>query len=120
MERSLVTLMLALATNELLHNVIEVKGIREKVARLVAYMDKKPFKELPFKIDTRAKSYALSTILFLIVVGLLYGFYSLLDLSTDTAVKVTVGLLILSYAATAVLVDKYHVDIEQVTRRFKP
>lgn len=120
MEKQLAILMLALATNELLHNVAEITGIRGKVTRLTAFIDKKPYKELPLNINTRAKSYAISTILFIVVVSVLYGLYNLLNVSTLAAIQLTVGLLVASYIATAVLVDKYHVDIERVTRRFKP
>jgi len=119
MDQTLINLILALATNELIHNLAEVKGMRDKVSRLSAYIAGKPYKELPLNIDTRAKSYAISFTIFVVVVGLLYGFYMWLDLSTDTALKTIIALLVLSYAATAVTVDQFHVDIEKVTRPFK-
>jgi len=112
-------LLLALAANELIHNIAEVMGMRNKVKRLTAYIDKLPFKELPINIDTRLKSYAVSTVLFLVFVGLLYAVFSVIALDTTAALWTAIGLLVLSYFTTAVLVDAYHVDIEQVTKRFK-
>lgn len=119
MEQMLMNLLLALAANELIHNIAEVAGMRNKVKRLTAYMDKLPFKELPVNIDTRLKSYAVSTVLFVVFVGLLYTVFSVIALDTTVALWTAIGLLVLSYFTTAVLVDAYHVDIEQVTRRFK-
>lgn len=119
MNQTLINLALALATNELLHILFEVKSMREKIVRLTAYMDNKPYKEIPLNINTRAKAYAISVIAFFIFVAPLFGLYTLLDLSADTAIKVIVGLLIASYIMTAFFVDKYHVEIERVTKRFK-
>lgn len=119
MDQTLINLILALATNELIHNVVEVKGMRDKVSRLSTYIAGKPYKELPLNINTRAKSYAISFCIFIVVVAVLYGFYMWLDLSTDTALKTIVVLLVLSYAATAVTVDQFHVDIEKITKPFK-
>lgn len=119
MNQTLINLVLALVTNELLHNVLEVKNIREKVKRLKAYTDKKPYKEMSMKIDTRAKSYGISTVAFLIFVLPLFGFYSVLDVSGDTALKLIVALLVVTYFTTAYSIDKYHVEIEQITKKFK-
>ncbi len=119
MEQNLLNLALALAANELLHNFLEVKNIREKVARLQTYIDKKPYKELPVNIDTRAKSYGISLISFVLIVAVFYGLFCWLSLELSTGLKVIVGLLVASYIVTAVTVDQYHVDIEKVTKRFK-
>lgn len=119
MNQTLINLALALATNELLHNIFEIKNIREKVKRLVAYMDKKPYKELPLNIDTRAKSYAVALIAFMVFTLPLFGIYTLLNINADTAIKLIVGLLVASFVLTGYFVDQYHVDIEKVTKRFK-
>lgn len=119
MDQSLVNLMLALAANELIHNVLEIKNMRDKVTRLTTYMAGKPYKEIPLNIDTRAKSYGISFVAFLLIVGALFGLFTWLNLAPETAIKVTIGLLIVAYAVTAVTVDQFHVDIEKVTRPFK-
>ncbi len=119
MDQTLVNLALALVTNELIHNAFEVKGMRNKVQRLVAYMDKKQYKELPININTRAKSYGISVLAFVLFVGILFGFYSLINITPDTAIKLIIVILVASYFVTGVMVDKFHVDIERVTKRFK-
>ncbi len=119
MDQSLINLMLALAANELIHNVLEVQNMRDKLKRLSTYMAGKSYKEIPLNIDTRLKSYGLSFTIFIVVVGALFAFFSWLSLSPDTAVKTVIVLLVLSYAATAVTVDQFHVDIEKITKPFK-
>lgn len=119
MNQTLINLALALAVNELFHNIMEVGNIRNKVKRLQAYINKEQFKEMPMKIDTRPKAYALSTVAFIVTGGILFGIFSLLDVNADAAIIAIVGLLIVTYFITAVVVDKYHVDIEKVTRQFK-
>jgi hypothetical protein len=119
MDQMLLNLVLALAVNELFHNFAEVKNMREKVNRLQCYMQNKPYKEIPLNIDTRAKSYALSFSIFLVVVSLGFGFFTWLDLNSDVALKLIAGLLIVTYALTAITVDQFHVEIEKVTKPFK-
>lgn len=118
MNQNLINLLLALATNEMVHNVLEVKNMREKLKRLTAYMNKQPYKELPINIDTRLKSYSISLLAFVAFVGPLWLMFSWIDLSENTALKLLVGLLVAAFAATAVTVDKWHVDIEKITRPF--
>ena len=118
MNQDLINLILALSVNELVHNTLEVINMREKLRRLSAYMNKKTYKELPIKIDTRAKSYGVSFFAFLIFVLPLWGIFTVIDLETTMALKLIVGLLVASYAVTAITVDQWHVDIEKITKPF--
>ncbi len=118
MNHNLTNLLLALATNELLHNVFEVKNMREKLKRLTAYMNKKAYKELPLNINTRAKSYAVSLVAFIAFVGPLWLVFSWLDPTPELAIKLAIGLLTATFIATAITVDKWHVDVEKITRPF--
>ena len=119
MDQTITHLLLALALNELLHNLMEITNIRGKVERLQAYINKESYKEMPVKIDTRPKAYLVSVVAFFVTTSILFGVVSLLSIPSDAAVKASVGILILTYFITAVMVDKYHVDIEAVTRLFK-
>lgn len=119
MNQTLINLILALATNELIHNFMEVSNIRKKVTRLDTYIKKKPYKEDNMNIDTRAKSYSISVIIFVFMTGALFGVYSVFDISGDTALKTIIALLVASFFVTAVTVDKFHVEIEKVTKKFK-
>lgn len=119
MNQTLLNLILALSLNELIHNVLEVDNMRKKLARLTATIDKKAYKELPVNIDTRAKSYSVSLIAFVAFVGPLWLLTTWLSLDQTLILKLSIGLLVASFLATAFTVDKWHVDIEKITRRFK-
>ncbi len=114
----LLTLAAALSINEFLHVFAEVTSTRQKVARLSAYINKQPAKEMPIKIDTRLKSYAVSLVLFILITSLSFGLLLWLDLGSETLVKIIIGMLIGSYAVAAIGFDKYHVEIEKVTKPF--
>lgn len=119
MDHTLINLVLALATNEIFHNFIETKSARDKIVRLQAYISKKPYKEMKLKIDTRAKSYGISAVAFIAGVGIFWAIYSALNIAESTALKLIIGIMILSFVVLAVFMDKYHVDIERVTKQFK-
>ena len=119
MNQTLLNFVLALATNEFLHNIIESKAARNKVSRLESYINKRPYKEMRHNIDTRAKSYAIAAVAFIVMVGILFGLYTLLDISGDRALRLIAAMMILSYAALGGLMDKFHVEIEKVTKKFK-
>jgi hypothetical protein len=118
MDQSLVNLVLALATTELLHNIFEVSNVRRKVQRLNAYIKKQEYKEMPMNIDTRPKAYGLSAISLVVLVGVFYGVFSIVNLSGNAALWYAVVVLVLAFVALSVLLDKYHVEIERVTRPF--
>jgi hypothetical protein len=119
MDQHLLNLLAALVTNELLHNVLEITSAREKVRRLKAYIEKRPYQEMKLNINTRAKAYGISVTGFFVVVLPLFGLFTWLDLSDTVLIRYAVAVLILTFILTFVLFDKYHVDIEKVTRPFR-
>ncbi len=118
MDQFLLNLVLALVTAELLHNIMETGNVRRKVARLRAYIDKNPVKEMPINIDTRPKAYGLSFVSFIVLTSVLFGIFSVINLRGEVALWYVVGVLTLAFFSLAVLLDKYHVEIERVTRPF--
>jgi hypothetical protein len=118
MNQFLINLVLALATAELLHNILEVSNVRRKVARLSAYINKQPYEEMKIKIDTRAKAYGLSLVSFVVLTGVFLGVFSLLNLKGDAALWYVIAVLTLAFLSLAYLLDKYHVEIERVTHPF--
>ncbi len=118
MNYTLLNLILALLTNELLHNVIEIMSVREKVKRLDAYSSGRKWKEMKLNIDTRTKSYSLSLVGLIVVVLPLWGLFMWLSFSLYTALKYGIIVLVLTYWLTAIGLDKYHVEIERITRRY--
>lgn len=118
MDQFLINLVLAVATTELLHNIVEATNVRNKVARLSAYINKKPYKEMNVNIDTRAKSYGIAAGAFVVLTAIALGVFSLLNLQGNAVLWYMIVVLILAYVVRSVLLDKYHVEIEHVTRPF--
>lgn len=119
MDQTVINLALALSANAVMHTIAETHNVREKVRRLSSYINKKSYKEMSMKIDTRAKSYALSLTMFVIFTGILFGVFSLINVEATEAFKLIIALLTLEFFLMAILLDKYHVEIEQVTKKFK-
>jgi hypothetical protein len=120
MNQHLINLTLALAAGELVHNAIESQEVRKKVQWLRLTIASKPYKDnIPFQIDTRAKSYAISLVGLVVITGIFYGIFCLINPSATAAFQLISVLLVLAYLVTAVLLDKYHVEIAAVTRPFR-
>jgi len=112
-------LVLALCINEFIHVCSEAWAARDKVKRLSDYINKKPHKEMRLKVDTRLKSYAFSLGIIIILTPIFYFGINILNLSNETCLLLSVLTLIISYIVGFVWMDKYHVDIEKVTKIFK-
>ena len=112
-------LVLALCINEFIHACSEAWAARDKVKRLSDYVNKKPHKEMRLKVDTRLKSYAFSMSIIIILTPIFYFGINILNLSNETCLILSIVALVLSYVVGFVLMDKYHVDIEKVTKIFK-
>ncbi len=117
--QTLNNILVAVVFAHTLHSLMEPMNIRAKVARLAAYIEKKPAKEIPINIDTRAKGiglgYSIVVILFLI------GFFitSFIDPTTKTAILIAVVAMVVIEIINTVTIDAYHAEIEKVTKRFK-
>jgi len=112
-------LVLALCINEFVHVCSEAWAAREKVKRLSDYVNKKPHKEMRLKVDTRLKSYAFSMGIIIILTPVFYFVISLLKFSNEACLLLSILTLVASYVVGFVWMDKYHVDIEKVTKIFK-
>jgi hypothetical protein len=55
---------------------------------------------------------------FVIFTALFYGVFSAFTLSGNNFLTYLVAVLTLAYFVTAVMLDKYHVEVERVTRPF--
>ncbi len=119
MNINIYNLLLALSLNELIHVCSEAWAAREKVSRLDDYISKRKHKEMAIKVDTRAKSYAFSIAIFLILVPLFYIILQFIGLTNELCLALSAGTLILSYVVGFVWMDKYHVDMEKITSKFK-
>jgi len=116
MTQHLLNLALALAAGELVHNVIEAQEVRKKVAWLRLSQTGKPYYDrIPFAINTRTRSYAISLLGLVGFTAVFYGVFTMLNLSTTATIWTIIILLLLAYTVTAVILDRYHVEIARLT-----
>ena len=113
-------LVAALATTRTIHGSMEPKNIIDKLSRLEnAIKTGKIRKPMMQGIDTRAKSYGVAAVAITVPTVIAYFTISLIDPAQDallwyTAIVLLIGEVYLTYA-----IDKYHVQIEKVTRAQK-
>ncbi len=119
MNQTLLNLMLAIITMEIFHMPIEVLSVRYKVKRLAAYSSGKIWKEEKLRINTRLKAYAVFVAAWIIFVLPLWCLFTWLRLSVNVALIYAISTLMLVHIATTTGLDRYHVEIEQLTNRYK-
>lgn len=117
--QTVANILVATSIAHALHSLMEPINIRSKVLRLVSHMDKKPVKEMPVNIDTRLKALSAGYGLFLIVFIVANFIVSAIDPALSTAMWIAIWLIVIVEIINTIIIDKYHVDIEHVTKRFK-
>jgi hypothetical protein len=119
MSHVLAHLVLALAAAQLLHGFSEVVSARMKVARLSAYIQGQPWTEMQLKIDTRPKAYGFALAVFVILTAVFFGVFTAVNAEGNTLLIIAGALVLTTYLAEILGFDRYHTDIEAVTRPFK-
>jgi hypothetical protein len=119
MDHTLVNLVAAAATAELLHAMSETFSARGKVKRLDAYIRNAPYKEMAVNVDTPLKVAGVGVTAFAVLFGLSYLLVSLLDLHGDTAPSYVLAVVLVTYLGSFLGFNKFHGEIGAVTRQFK-
>jgi hypothetical protein len=119
MNHVLAHLVLALVAAETVHALAEMLSARAKVKRLDAYIAGRPYREIPARVDTRPKAYAVGLTVFLVLAGVFFAILSLINALGNTLLIVAAALVLITYFAEFVGFDRFHVEIEAVTRPFK-
>ena len=117
--QTLTNLLLATAIAHTGHSLLEPVNIRAKVARLGKHMDNQKVKEIPININSRPKAYLAALISLAVVFVPSWLIMSSVDPLPRTAMLWTIILVIVVEVINTVNIDKYHVEIEHLTRRFK-
>lgn len=119
MNQTWLALLFALCLTGLVHNLIEIWGMRQKVAWLRARIDGKPHGKWPVNIDTGTKTIMLHGLILIIFGGLSWWLALAFDLSNSVLVWGSIITLLLSYILTTAYVDKFHTEIGKLLKRFK-
>ncbi len=111
-------LVASLAVAHSLHMIVESTSVRTKLQRLSDSIAKVPLKPYPININTRLKSYSISIVGMLALTGVSYAILHAIAPPTETLLWIAFYSIVIGDIVVAYLLDKFHVDIEPLIRRF--
>lgn len=116
--QTLANILVAASVTHGMHSLMEPVGMRSKLSRLEAYINKRPWKEMKVNIDTRPKAlgigFGVTAVLFVITLLIVSG----IDPQVRTAIILAVGIMALVEFINTISIDRYHVEIEKITKPF--
>lgn len=111
--------LIAVSTATALHRLMEPNNINYKLKRLSSAIKTGKIEVPPMKgIDTRAKAYALGLMMVIMVTAIGYFVAGFFDSTTTQSVIYSVVVLLFADVVTMIAIDKYHADIEKITKSF--
>ena len=113
------TILVALCVVELVHNAIEVWGMRQKVSWLSSTRRDKVHGHWPVNINTGLKTIILHGYIIGLVGGLSILTLGIMDLSQTRLVTLGITTLLFNYIFTTWHVDKFHNEISQEINVYK-
>jgi hypothetical protein len=116
---SLIRLLAAFCFTELIHNMIEIWGMRQKVRWLKLSLRGVQHGRWPINIDTKFKTILLHSIIWLGCVGILLIFFNFLKVSNSDLIIISLLAIFTSYIYTTWKVDKFHIEIGEVIKDVK-
>jgi len=113
-------LLVGVVTGVSIHQLMEPMGILQKLSRLdTAIKTGKIVDPIMKGIDTRAKSYALGLIMLTIMSAIAYFITVAIDPGVEAAIQYSVVVALLAEIIAMARIDKYHVEIEKMTKDHK-
>ena len=113
-------LLLAITVAHGLHSVLEPVNILNKVRELQALVNnKKPTVKIYPGIDTRAKAYTLGFLVLFLPTLVVFGLLSLVQIDISTAMILCIIVILTIEVINEVAIDRYHVEIEQISKKFR-
>ena len=116
---TLLQILVSLCIAELIHNAIEIWGMRQKVEWLHLSLGKKPHSRWPVNIDTKLQVGLIHAAIVLLVTGGGYWVLSLINLPTESVIILGIVILLLNYVITTWKVDSFHTEIGRLIRKAK-
>jgi hypothetical protein len=118
-DQTLVNLVAAAATAELLHAISETFSARGKVKRLDAYIRNVPYKEMSVNVNTPIKVAGVGLSAFAVLFGVSYLLVCVLDLHGNAALGYVLAAVLMTYLGSFLGFNRFHSEIGAVTRQFK-
>lgn len=115
----LLTILVALCVTSLIHNALEIWGMRQKVRWLRISMQGRRHGKWPFDIDSKLKSASLHSAIFIVTTGVMFLILESLGISDRALIGIGISVLIVSYIHTTWKIDTYHTEIGSLISKAK-
>ena len=112
--------LIGVVTGTAIHAIMEPTNILQKLERLNTAIKTGKIVDPAIKgIDTRAKAYALAFFVVTLFSAIGYAVASVINPSVEAALQYSVVVAFVAEIILALRVDKYHVEIEKMTKQHK-
>lgn len=108
--------LLSVCVTELIHNSIEIWGMRQKLSWLSLTMQNKGYKKWPIDIDSKTKVVLFHLFILAFITAATFMLLSVVNIANETLVVVAVVLLLINYVQTTYFVDKWHEEIGKILK----
>lgn len=113
---NLLLLLSALCVAELVHNLVEIWGIIQKVQWLKLSLKGKAHNKWPINIDSKFKVLSVHFLLLILTSGLAWSILQLSHLSDTNLTVISICTLLLSYILTVIRINRFHSDIDPLIK----
>lgn len=109
--KSLLILLISLCFSELIHNMIEIWGMRQKVSWLALSLKGEQHGKWFVNIDSKIKTLLLHTFILLFSGGIAYAALLWWNFTNESLVVIGIIMFLLNYIFTTIYVDRFHTAI---------
>lgn len=116
---NLLTLLVSFCITELIHNAIEIWGIRQKTQWLSLSLRGKEYGKWPINIDTKFKTAILHGLILILITSAAYFLLQFLNLTNEFLVVIGITILLVNYIITTWKVDSLHTELGKLIKSAK-
>jgi hypothetical protein len=117
--KDFIVLLVSLCFTELIHNMLEIWGMRQKVEWLRLILDKKEHGRWPINIDTKLKTAVLHALMLILTTAVGSFVLTYLNLTDKFLLVIGIVVLLVNYILTTWSVDKFHSEIGKLIRKVR-
>ena len=117
--QSIAYLLAALAINEFVHNIFELWGLSQKLTWLDKGLKGIKPGTWPIHIDTKVKTFALHSLMLVLVAGLTFFTFVIVQVSTETSLIIAALALVFNYMYVVIKTDSIHEHIGRIISAVK-
>lgn len=119
MSEMMTAMMAAMLLYHVIHSVMELRGVKYKIAKLEATLSNKPFKEKSFKMDSVPKMMMMMMAMMVVFLAVPMFVMKTMGLEVMTMVKISVALILIIEVVNYVGYNGFHKKIAELNSLIK-